>query len=141
MKRILVAAAMLFSAEALALDRVETRWGDLSVRGERLAVRGKPFAETGAPASLSPRPVYRVGNRDLVLVEQPGGTMCPLRFRIAAVSRKGAKLSEEFGNCSEALEVEATRGGLRMVQEPWDRSGAPDVFVYDAAANRVRRQD
>jgi hypothetical protein len=95
------------------LDAAEVAGGTLSVApyetadisGEQLMFNGTPvgLADTYvAIQAIIPRPEFN--GEDLVFVTLAGGgNACPTLWAIVVTSAAGAKVSESFGTCSEAI--------------------------------------
>jgi hypothetical protein len=136
-----VAACLAWAAPAIAADGVvTTRYGVVGVSNGALTFRGRPMeprVEGNAGLMVAQADVYRVGEADLVLVTDVGGSFCPSRFRVVAVTRTGAKPSALFGNCGEAIDVKVEGGRLRMTQPPPGGHSGEDVYVFDVVSRAV----
>lgn len=98
----LATAALLFSAATMAED-IPTRFGSLKINSEgTLLFKNRPFnPEIQGNNSLSVIGTYQVDNRDLVLIQDNGGTACPVQLYFVSVSTSGAKATSAFGTCAE----------------------------------------
>lgn len=95
------------------LDRAEVAGGTLTVApydfddypGQQLVFNGKPvgLADTYVHIqAVIPRPEF--AGEDLVLVTLAGGgNACPTLWAVVVTSAAGAKASNSFGTCSEAI--------------------------------------
>ena len=103
----LATAALLFSATTMAED-IPTRFGSLKINSEgMLLFKNRPFnPEIQGNNSLSVIGTYQVDNRDLVLIQDNGGTACPALLHFVSVSASGAKSTAAFGSCSDLITVE-----------------------------------
>ena len=85
---------------------VKTRFGVVSVREEDnlLLFKGKPVAPAiEGNSSLSIVANYEMGQSDVLLLQDNGGTACPARFRFITVSAAGLRTTPEFGSCSDII--------------------------------------
>lgn len=86
--------------------KVKTRFGVVSVREEDnlLLFKGKPVAPAiEGNSSLSIVANYEMGQSDVLLLQDNGGTACPARFRLITVSAAGLRTTPEFGTCSDII--------------------------------------
>jgi hypothetical protein len=107
-----LAALMIVSSLASAqvpqlAQKVETRFGALSVgddtvlrfHGRRLqpSIKGNYSLNLGRP--------FHVGESDVVLVTDNGGTACPYLYYFVTLSESGAQATHSFGTCNIVLSV------------------------------------
>jgi len=135
-------ALALLALPARATDpSVPTRYGTIGVaNGIALTYQGKslsPPVTGNSGLQVFPGSVYQLGDIDAVVVTDVGGSFCPSRFLVAAVSKKGIRVSKEFGNCSEAILTEVVGGKLIMTQSSKMKAGTLDRYVYDPALGVV----
>ena len=86
--------------------KVKTRFGLVSVREDDnlLLFKGKPVAPAiEGNNSLSIVANYEMGQSDVLLLQNTGGTACPALFRFITVSATGLRATPEFGTCSEII--------------------------------------
>ena len=86
--------------------KVKTRFGVVSVREDDnlLLFKGKPVAPAiEGNNSLSIVAQYEMGQSDVLLLQDTGGTACPALFRFITVSAAGLRATPEFGTCSEII--------------------------------------
>ena len=113
----------LLVVETVAADGYDTRqlmFNDTPVPG---IVDGSVYIQAVIPA----------GGEDWVLVSvASGGNACPTLWAIVATSTTGARPTEVFGTCSEAiLNLRHDVEGIAF-EIPGAQEGDPDVtFVYD----------
>ena len=86
--------------------KVKTRFGVVSVRedGNLLLFKGKPVVPTiEGNSSLAIVANFEMGQSDVLLLQDTGGTACPALFRFIIVSAAGLRTTSEFGSCSEIV--------------------------------------
>ena len=86
--------------------KAKTRFGLVSVREDDnlLLFKGKPVAPAiEGNNSLSIVAQYEMGQSDVLLLQDTGGTACPALFRFITVSAAGLRATPEFGTCSEII--------------------------------------
>lgn len=85
---------------------LKTRYGVVSVREDDnlLLFKGRPVAPAiGGNNSLSIVAHYDMGQSDVLLLQNTGGTACPALFRLITVNAAGLRSTPEFGSCSEII--------------------------------------
>lgn len=98
-------------------NALTVRGGELSIGGEsndqKLFLNGSKLMD-GNGYSLSFDKKFTIGDNDVVLmINNSGGTACPAQYFFVSVSPQGiAKLSPEFGTCSDL--AEAIQTGLKI---------------------------
>lgn len=86
--------------------KFKTRFGVVSVReeGNLLLFKGKPVAPAiEGNNSLSIVAHYEMGQSDVLLLQDNGGTACPALFRFVTVNAAGLRATPEFGSCSDII--------------------------------------
>ncbi|MCX7255929.1 MAG: hypothetical protein NTZ64_04125, partial [Polaromonas sp.] len=86
--------------------KLKTRYGVVSVReeGNLLLFKGKPVAPAiEGNSSLAIVANYEIGQSDVLLLQNTGGTACPALFRFITVSAAGLRTTPEFGSCSDII--------------------------------------
>lgn len=88
-------------------DAVPTRYGQLAVNGEGvLLFRGAPVdPPIQANARLELGKPFRIGESDVVLVKDVGGTACPFQYYFVTLSPSGASHTTAFGTCNEITSI------------------------------------
>ena len=136
--RPLICLLGLLSTPAWAADSfVETRFGMVGVSNNTLTFRGKaiePKVAGNSGLSVATAKVCQIGEADLVLVTDIGGTLCPARFRVAMFTRESVTVSEPFGNCSEVIEGRLSGDSLILTQPSLERSDVSDVYRLTPAS-------
>ncbi len=86
--------------------KLKTRFGVVSVREDDnlLLFKGKPVAPAiEGNSSLAIVANYEIGQTDVLLLQDNGGTACPALFRFITVSAAGLRTTPEFGSCSDII--------------------------------------
>jgi hypothetical protein len=137
MKKPLLAAALLLSfATAAFAQNIATRFGALTINKDQvLLFRGQPVQpRVEGNDSLSLLRKFRIGTKDVVLVQDNGGTACPALYHFVTVSKNGARASKAFGTCTDLIKV-ARRGDAVVVDMP----GYHAPFATQTELNRFLR--
>ena len=103
----LVVSGTVFAQVPQLAQQVQSRFGSLSVgddtvlrfRGHRL----QPSIKGGYSLNLG-RP-FRMGESDVVLVTDNGGTACPYLYYFVSLSDSGAQATHSFGTCNAVISV------------------------------------
>lgn len=138
------AAIALSSSVCFAIDDEEpkTRFGTIEVNeSKELIFNGKQVSpDLVGNSALRILAVHAVGQTDLVLVEDEGGSACPFQFNVVTLSKHQAVVSPTFGTCSEPRTVKLLPQGLLIsmvgfmgpAAQPRDRERAGrKKFVYE----------
>ena len=86
--------------------QAKTRFGLVSVREDdmRLLFKGKPVTPAiEGNNSLDIVAHYEMGQSDVLLLQNTGGTGCPALFHFLTVSAADLRATPEFGTCSEII--------------------------------------
>lgn len=137
---VLVAAGGITLAQFIQLpDRQEvvTRFGSLTIDNDRTllfngrkvtpAVVGNNSLDLGDP--------IRIGETDVVLVRDNGGTACPSLFYFVTVSKTGASATKAFGTCGDVTSVKRMGNSIQLITP-----GFRGPFEPEAAQLRAARQ-
>lgn len=87
-------------------QQAKTRFGLVSVREDdmRLLFKGKPVIPAiEGNSSLSIVAHYEIGQSDVLLLQNTGGTACPALFHFITVNATGLRATPEFGTCSDII--------------------------------------
>ncbi len=113
------------------------RGGKLTVVGESGSGEQKLLLNTkklrdGDGFSLSFEQKYSVGDKDIILMmNNSGGTACPVQYFFVSVTSQGnAKLSPEFGTCSD-IAKSAQNGSKITVTMPKMTGRGNAKYVYE----------
>lgn len=85
---------------------LKTRYGVATVREDDqvFLFRGKPVKPAiEGNSGLSIVANYEMGQTDILLLQNTGGTACPAQFQIVYISPSGLRASPEFGTCSDII--------------------------------------
>ena len=112
--------------------KLKTRFGIVSVREDDnlLLFKGKPVAPTiEGNSSLSIVAHYEMGQSDVLLLQDNGGTACPALFRFITVSAAGLRTTPEFGSCSDIIypTLDAKTGTITVSMNSFTGSFEPEV--------------
>ncbi len=132
----LAATVLLFSSAVMAED-IPTRFGSLKINDEgALLFKNRPFKpEIQGNNSLSVMGTYQIDNRDLVLVQDNGGTACPAQFYFISVSASGAKATSEFGTCADLITVKKMPDSISVTMPGYQGS-----FESKAAQRKASKE-
>ena len=113
-------------------QEVATRYGKFTTDVESLLMfKGKVVKpEIQGNNYLSFPEVFKIGDSDVVLVQDHGGTACPALFHLVTITPAGIKQSPKFGSCSDIVEYKRT-GSKISVSMPDMRLGRGKVqYVF-----------
>ena len=113
--------------------KVKTRFGVVSVREDDnlLLFKGKPVAPAiEGNSSLSIVAHYEMGQSDVLLLQNTGGTACPALFRFITVSAAGLRTTPEFGTCSDIIYPSSDSKGSITVSMIGVKAMTKTIFQY-----------
>jgi hypothetical protein len=121
--KIMIAAAFVLVSCALAAqnsdEEIRTRFGIVGFDDNgQLRFRGhlvQPGIQTSRTLDLSG--VYRLADRDVVMVTAIDGIACPYRYYFVSVNKEGAKVSDEVGTCAKADDIQSDRHSVTMIMQ------------------------
>lgn len=118
--RIATATALcMIASAASAQTRVDTQYGELAIDGEnQLLFKKRPFAppiQGNNALTVVRRVTYPT--RELVLLQDTGGSACPAQFHFVVVDARGARATAAFGTCSDLVTVHV-KGETVLVAMP-----------------------
>ena len=108
MRKYIISFSLLLITGVSALaQETTTRFGALTVNDDKMLLfKGRPLnPPVEGNNSLDVGKPYQIGNTDLVLITDNGGTACPYLYYFVTVSASGAKPSPLFGTCAEVTAV------------------------------------
>ena len=117
MRKCIITIALLLLAGSSALaQETATRFGALTVNDDKvLLFKGQPLNPTiEGNSGLDLGEPYQIGDTDVVLVTDEGGTACPSLYYFVTVSKSGAKASQLFGSCSDLTTVKRTGDSISV---------------------------
>ena len=98
---------------------VKTRFGTLAINpnNPRLLFNGKPVLPgVEGNNSLSIVASYELGNADVVLVQNTGGSACPAMYTFVTLSKTSLRATPEFGTCSDIIRITSDlKGSVTVV--------------------------
>lgn len=88
-------------------QNIPTRFGGMAVSAENvLLYKNHPLDPSVAGNnSLSVIGTYSIGNEDIVLIQDNGGSACPALYYFVTVTASTAKATPSFGTCTDLIEV------------------------------------
>jgi hypothetical protein len=106
-------------AFAAYAEVVSSRFGKLEIVGEwgesKLLFKGRSLAPPVEGNNfLSFEKKVVLADRDLVVVQDNGGTGCPALLYIIDVSKAGAKTTGAFGSCTDLVQITSIANGVRI---------------------------
>ena len=109
-----IALALHPSTAAAAGADGKTRFGQLSVAyGGPLLLDDKPIApEIRGNESIDILDVFHIGAKDVVLLQDNGGSGCPAQMMFATIDRTGVVTSAEFGTCATVMRVRRSKDSI-----------------------------
>lgn len=146
MKKILALTLVAIAATATAAETIATRFGQLKTDeyDTELSYKGKSIAQGNNSIRLVKK--FQVGDSDVLLMQDNGGTACPALYLFVTVSASGAKASEEFGSCNEVASVtqegdaiNVTMPGFKMVNGVYKQSGEKTKCSFSFKSGAVTK--
>ena len=138
-KTILAATLALHFNLASALGaQMPTRFGTLSTNDDSiLLLNGKPVRpEVAGNTSLTLVAVVQNDEADIAIIENHGGTACPLLIRIITLSKGILQISPEFGSCSDLVSY-TLKGGELQITMPKMQGKGNEVFKIQSGVVTV----
>jgi hypothetical protein len=145
MWKMIVASAALIAGSVFAQptplpqerQEVVTRFGSLTVNDDKaLSFKGRQFTPPIiGNNSLSLNDPIQIGETDVVLVQDNGGTACPSLYYFVTVSRSGAKATKAFGTCADVTSMKKVGDSIRVVMP-----GFRGPFEPESVQLRANRQ-
>lgn len=129
-KTILAATlAMSFNLASAQGAQMPTRFGTLSTNDQSiLLLNGKPVKpEVEGNNRLKFVAVVQDDETDVAIIENVGGSACPLLIRIVTVSKGAPNVSPEFGSCSDLVSY-TLRDGELQISMPKMQGKGNEVF-------------
>jgi hypothetical protein len=123
MRRVILGAVALalmgqgaLAQSAHEVLRVSTRFGHLTVgQNKMLLFKGRPLdPPIRGNNGLDVGEPFRIGETDVVLVTDNGGTACPFLYYFVTISRSGAKATPSFGTCNSVTVTKRTGDSVSL---------------------------
>ena len=100
--------------------------------GPKLFFNGKNLLQGNS--SLSIVKSFSLGDTDIALVENIGGTGCPALFTLVSINTQGAvQISPEFGTCAENMDAKLDGDSIIMSMSGFTGPFSPDEAQQQAA--------
>lgn len=145
MWKVVVVSAVLISAAGSVFplfikppqdgQEVTTRFGSLTVDQDRsLLFRGRKLTPSvDGNNSLGLNNPIQIGDTDVVLVVNNGGTACPALYYFVTVSKMGARATKSFGTCSDLTSVKQMGNSIRVIMPGYRGPHEPESAQLRAA--------
>jgi hypothetical protein len=119
MMLIFVAVICLLWCSILFAEDIVTRFGSLTINNENILLfKGRPFTpQIQGNNSLSLAKKIQMDKKDVILIEDNGGTSCPSQYYFVTMSASGAKATPAFGTCSDLIKIKQ-KGDIITVSMP-----------------------
>ena len=126
----------IFISSIYAQD-IPTRFGKLTINDENILLyKNKSFnPEIQGNSSLSHLGTYALGTKDIVLIQDNGGTGCPALLYLITLSESKVKASQPFGTCSDLIKVKATDKNVLVTM-----TGFQGPFESEKAQEKAARE-
>ena len=120
-----IAIAFSFLSFSACAEEIPTRFCSLKINDENMLLfNNKPLDPAiQGNSGLSVEGSYQIGNTDVVLVADIGGSACPVLLYFVTTSSSGVTASPEFGTCSDLIEVTKKADSIAVTM-PGFRSSA-----------------
>jgi hypothetical protein len=131
-KYAVVGVGLLCGYSAFGEVSERTPQGRLSIEDNVLFLNGKevkPKIEGDFSLSIEQNLAYKNGNA-ILLMNNSGGTACPVQYRWVIVTPDSIKQTPQFGSCSDLPKV-TVDGDRLTVAFPRYRSAPKSTVVYD----------
>lgn len=121
---------VLANIDKEGVDLLETRYGHLKANEHSQLVLGSRLVKPAiqANSSLSIKESFRIGDDDLVIIENNGGTACPALFNFVLIGANGARSYPTFGTCSDIYQTE--HSGNAVVVTMQGESNLPYRYLF-----------
>jgi hypothetical protein len=147
MWRAVVASALLtavsvsiFSQVTQLPDRQEvvSRFGSLTIDNDKTVLFNgrKVMPAVAGNNSLDLGDPIRIGETDVVLARDNGGTACPSLFYFVTVSKTGARATKAFGTCGDAISVKRIGNSIQLTMSGFRGPFEPESVQLRAARQR-----
>ena len=113
-------------------EQLKTKFGDISINDENmLLINGKKFdPKVEGDFALSIEGNFNFGSGlAVLLMNNSGGTACPVQYRWLMLDKLEAKVSPQFGNCSD-LAKPVIKAGKLVIELP-AKGKRKDVYTFD----------
>jgi len=135
---VLIASLSFVTSSAFAEDfDISTRFGALKINDKNILLyKNRPLNPTiQGNSSLWEAGTYRLGNSDVVLIQDNGGNACPVRLYFVTVSASGVKATSAFGTCTDYFDVKQRADSISVTM-----GGFIGSFASEAAQRKVAKE-
>lgn len=133
--------ALFFMSSIVFAEDIPTRFGLLQIDSENMLLyNNRPLnPEIQGNSRLITNETFQIGNKDIVLIQDVGGTACPSLFYFVSISINGIEATPPFGTCSDLIKTKqiAETISVRMAgfQGPFEpeeakRKAAKEIYVF-----------
>ena len=146
----LVSSALAQNSQLLA---TKTRFGTLTLDDrDELTFNGRPLEPPiRVNSGMDLGTPFHMGEADVVLVIDYGGTACPVQYYFVKATKSEAKATPAFGTCDEETSVQRSGDSIQVTMHGYRGPFEPDadrrkaarethVFVYRDGAVTERGQ-
>lgn len=112
---------------------VKTRFGTLAVAADNVSLQmnGKPVLPgVAGNNSLSIVASYELGNADVLLVQNTGGSSCAAMYNFITLTKTSLRGSPEFGTCSDIIRVTSDLKSAVTLVTVGNKPSEKVVFQY-----------
>jgi hypothetical protein len=119
-------------------ENIPTRFGMLRINEEKMLLYKNSPLTPGIQGnnSLSKVGTYQLGESDVVLVQDNGGTGCPAQLYFVAVSVSGVKATSAFGTCTDLIDVKQTADTISVTMPGFMGSSESEKAQKKAAKEK-----
>ena len=123
-------ALTMGSVQATEWKTKDTRYGQVSVGAEQqLLFNGRlvePVIQGNSSLHIQER--FVVGDNDVLLIQNIGGSACPALFHFLVVDKQGTSVTSEFGTCSDLYEIR--QSGKSIIMKVPAEYDAINTYVF-----------
>ena len=138
---VLVASLLLLGSPVFAEDEgtdITTRYGALQINDENaLLYKNKPLnPPIHGNSSLQEVGTYQLGKSDVILIQDNGGSACPVQLYFVTVSASGVKATPAFGTCTDYFDVKKMADSISVTMSAWIGLTASEALQRKAAKEK-----
>lgn len=138
---VLIASLSLLASFAFAEDEdadIMTRFGALQINDENaLLYKNKPLnPPIHGNSSLQEVGIYQLGKNDVVLIQDNGGSACPVQLYFVIVSASGVKATPGFGTCTDHFDVKKMADSISVTMSAWIGLSASEALQRKIAKEK-----
>ena len=116
-------------------DGIRTRFGVAEIDDEKAFLfKGKKLTPSiEGNSGLSAAATHQIGNTDVLILQDTGGTACPALFYAVTISATGARGSPGFGTCSDLVKIVKTGDVISLTMPGYMGPFEPEAERVKAA--------